>query len=111
MAFKNDIAFWKEKDSMEGISIKSLYINLVMNFIIVLYLVENETSILIVVPTALSLPLDLWKINRASKIEKTSTFPYFRIVDKDTYVESDTKVYDDEAMRYMSYFIYPALAA
>ena len=26
LAFKNDINFWKNKDSMEGISVKSLYI-------------------------------------------------------------------------------------
>ena len=26
LAFKNDINFWKSKDSMEGISVKSLYI-------------------------------------------------------------------------------------
>jgi hypothetical protein len=25
LAFKNDISFWKNKDSMEGISVKSLY--------------------------------------------------------------------------------------
>lgn len=25
LAFKNDISFWKEKDSMEGISVKTLY--------------------------------------------------------------------------------------
>lgn len=26
LAFKNDINFWKSKDSMEGISVKSLYL-------------------------------------------------------------------------------------
>ena len=26
LAFRNDISFWKSKDSMEGISVKSLYI-------------------------------------------------------------------------------------
>jgi len=26
LAFKNDISFWKNKDSMEGISVKTLYI-------------------------------------------------------------------------------------
>lgn len=25
LAFKNDISFWSQKDSMEGISVKSLY--------------------------------------------------------------------------------------
>lgn len=26
LAFKNDISFWNSKDSMEGISVKSLYV-------------------------------------------------------------------------------------
>lgn len=26
LAFKNDINFWKNKDSMEGISVKTLYL-------------------------------------------------------------------------------------
>ena len=25
LAFKNDVSFWSQKDSMEGISVKSLY--------------------------------------------------------------------------------------
>ena len=29
LAFKNDISFWNSKDSMEGISIKSLYFGLI----------------------------------------------------------------------------------
>ena len=47
LAFKNDISFWKSKDSMEGISVKTLYIQFVCSVIIFLYLCDNETSFLI----------------------------------------------------------------
>jgi hypothetical protein len=29
LAFKNDISFWNNKESMEGISVKSLYFQLI----------------------------------------------------------------------------------
>lgn len=47
LAFKNDISFWKSKDSMEGISVKSLYIQFGCSIVIFLYLFDNETSFLI----------------------------------------------------------------
>lgn len=44
LAFKNDISFWNSRDSMEGISVKSLYFNLIQSVVIFLYLMDNETS-------------------------------------------------------------------
>jgi len=35
---------------MEGISVKSLYLNLGMSFVITLYLFDNETSMLVLGP-------------------------------------------------------------
>lgn len=50
LAFKNDIQFWNSKEDMEGISVKSLYLNLGMSFVITLYLFDNETSMLVLGP-------------------------------------------------------------
>mmetsp|Transcript_4432 Transcript_4432/g.5765 ORF Transcript_4432/g.5765 Transcript_4432/m.5765 type:complete len:146 (+) Transcript_4432:851-1288(+) len=50
LAFKNDISFWKEKDSMEGISVKTLYLQFGCSIIILLYLCDNETSFMILGP-------------------------------------------------------------
>jgi hypothetical protein len=41
MAFKSDIQFWNDKDSLEGMSIKTLYIQIVSEVIIMLYLLDN----------------------------------------------------------------------
>ncbi len=41
LAFKNDIQFWNSKDSMEGISIKTLYFQVFQSIIIFLYLFDN----------------------------------------------------------------------
>lgn len=82
LAFKSDISFWREKkDDMEGISVKSLYLSLGMNFVISLYLLENDTSMLILVPQILSIFLILWKIGKASKITRIDKFPYYSVQD------------------------------
>jgi len=85
LAFKNDIAFWREKDSMEGISVKTLYMQLGMSVVIAFYLLENETSLMISAPHLMSILMDLWKLKKASKYTATDTFPYFKLEDKDTY--------------------------
>ncbi len=85
LAFKNDISFWKQKDSMEGISVKSLYLQFFMSIVIFFYLLDNETSYMIVVSSGLGIFLDIWKLKKASKVLKTEKFPYFTFEDKDSY--------------------------
>lgn len=62
LAFKNDIQFWNGKEDVEGISVKTIYMNIIMSFIITLYLFDNETSLLILVPQALAIGIDVWKL-------------------------------------------------
>jgi hypothetical protein len=81
LAFRNDISFWKSKDSMEGISVKSLYIQFFCSIVIFLYLFDNETSYLILFSNGFGLLLDVWKIKKASKVITIDTFPYFRLED------------------------------
>jgi hypothetical protein len=47
LAFKNDVAFWKENKSMEGLSARSIMINAVCQAIIFLYLLDNDTSMVV----------------------------------------------------------------
>jgi len=108
LAFKNDIAFWREKDSMEGISVKTLYMQLGMSVVIALYLLENETSLMISAPHCMSILMDLWKLKKASKFSRTASFPYFKLEDKDTY-QGVTKEYDRIAMKYMSWAMFPLM--
>ena len=50
MAFKNEVQFWAGKEDVEGISVKTLYANIIMQVIITLYLFDNETSMMIFLP-------------------------------------------------------------
>ena len=109
LAFKNDINFWKNKDSMEGISVRTLYTQTICSIIIFLYLCDNETSFMILFSSGFSILLDLWKIKKASKVKKIEKFPYFELEDNQNYVQSDTKEYDRIAMKYMSYAMIPLI--
>ena len=50
LAMKNEIQFWNGKEDVEGLSVKTLYINIAMQVIITLYLFDNETSMMVFVP-------------------------------------------------------------
>ena len=62
LAFKNDIQFWNSKDSMEGISIKTLYFQVFQSIIIFMYLFDNQTSRMIIISSGFGIILELWKI-------------------------------------------------
>lgn len=62
LAFKNDIQFWNGKEDVEGISVKTIRLNIIMSCIITLYLYESDTSLMILIPQALSIGVDLWKL-------------------------------------------------
>ena len=50
LAMKNEIQFWNGKEDVEGLSVKTLYINIAMQIVITLYLFDNETSMMVFVP-------------------------------------------------------------
>jgi Cleft lip and palate transmembrane protein 1 (CLPTM1) len=79
---------------MEGISVKSLYMELGMSIVIQLYLLESETSLLISLPHGLNIILTLWKIAQASKVERCARFPFFKLSDKASYSQNETQKYD-----------------
>ena len=57
----------------------------------------------------LSLYLILWKLKKASVIDRIDQFPYFSIKSNSSYSESPTKEYDDIAMKYVSWVCCPLM--
>lgn len=64
---------------MEGISVRSLYINVISSLVIFLYLFDNETSWMIFLSQVSGIVLEVWKIRQASDVIRTDTFPYFKL--------------------------------
>lgn len=64
LSLKSDIQFWKNTNSLVGLSFKQLCIDLISQIVICFYLFENDSSLLVLVPTAIGVLIQLWKINK-----------------------------------------------
>ncbi len=109
LAFKNDIKFFKGKKSMEGLSIRSMVVNTFFQLIILLYLMDNETSFMILVSNGVGVAIDMWKISKAVKL---SFFDdggnwKFEWIETETYTQSKTKEYDEIATDHLMFITMP----
>jgi hypothetical protein len=109
LAFKNDIVFWKNKKNLEGMSVRTIFLNTICQTIIFLYLLDNDTSWVIVISSGIGLLIEAWKIKKAVivEIDWSKRFP-LQFRDRDSYA-SKTKEFDEQAMRYLSYALYPLI--
>jgi len=105
---KNEVQFWRNVDSMHGLSARSMGIGLVTRLIVALYLWDSEakTSKMILFQTTIGVAMDCWKLSKAISCQISSKFPFVRFHEKNSY-QDETSQYDKEAVRYMSYAMYP----
>ncbi|KAL7641923.1 UNVERIFIED_CONTAM: hypothetical protein RMT77_007797 [Armadillidium vulgare] len=105
LAFKNDINFWRGLKSMGGISPTTVVWRTFAQLVIFLFLLEEETSLLVLVPAGIGALIEIWKVTKAFHIK----FEGWRL--KITHVltkeECNTKELDSEGLRYLSYIMYP----
>ncbi|KAG8383339.1 hypothetical protein BUALT_Bualt04G0002200 [Buddleja alternifolia] len=108
LAFKNDIQFWNKNKSMEGLSAKSVVVNFVCQLIVFLYLLDNETSWMILASSGVGCCIEFWKIGKAMHIEidRSGRIPMLRFRDRESYAGNKTKEYDDLAMKYLTYVLF-----
>ncbi|XP_023243155.1 cleft lip and palate transmembrane protein 1-like protein [Centruroides sculpturatus] len=108
LAFKNDISFWRKRTNMVGLSYRTLIWRCVSQAIVFLYLLDEETSLLVLIPMGIAAVIELWKVTKASKMNiswigwkpKIS----FGSTSND---EKETAMYDSQSMKYLSYLLYP----
>ncbi|KAG8064593.1 hypothetical protein GUJ93_ZPchr0004g39001 [Zizania palustris] len=107
LAFKNDIQFWNKNKSMEGLSAKSVVLNFVCQLIIFLYLLDNETSWMILASSGIGVCIEFWKIGKAMHVEidRSGKFPMLRFRDRESYAQNKTKEYDAIAMKFLTYIL------
>nr|CAG4643808.1 EOG090X032C [Lepidurus arcticus] len=115
LAFKNDIQFWKNRKSLEGLSVRSVFFNVFQSVVVLLYVLDNETNTLIRISCGVGLLIELWKIKKVVDVSFDFENPILGICprlvlkDKSSYVESQTRQYDQMAFRYLSWALYPLL--
>ncbi|XP_076068652.1 lipid scramblase CLPTM1L [Oratosquilla oratoria] len=105
LAFKNDISFWQGRDDMTGISSSTVAWRAFSQIIIVLYLVDEQTSMLVLGPAAVGAIIELWKVTKAFHVEMKG---WQIIIGTDlSREESSTRELDAEGIRYLRYLLYP----
>lgn len=115
LAFKNDIQFWRNRKSLEGLSVRSVLFNVFTSLIVLLYILDNETNFVVRVSVGIGLLIELWKIPKCMDVgidrerKIFGIIPRITIKDKGSYVESSTKVYDMMAFKYLSWALFPLL--
>jgi hypothetical protein len=90
LAFKNDISHWKSLEHGKGMSIRTLFYNAISQTIIFLYLLDNDTSYVILMSTGFNVLLEIWKITKARDVTVKPQWPFVIISTKESF-KSDPK--------------------
>ena len=94
-----DVQFWSRK-SLEGLSVQSVFFNVFQSLIVLLYIMDNETNFVVIVSVFIGLLIEMWKVTKVVviKIDRedviAGVIPRIKFIDKPSYVQSSTKVYD-----------------
>lgn len=110
-----DIQFWKNRRSLEGLSVRSVFFNVFQSVIVLLYVFDNDTNTLIRISVGVGLLIEIWKINKVTDVTFDRTnkifgiIPRIKIENKSSYSESDTKAFDKLAFKYLSWALFPLL--
>ncbi|KAH8279613.1 hypothetical protein KR018_007879, partial [Drosophila ironensis] len=117
LAFKNDIQFWNNRKSLEGLSVRSVFFGVFQSLIILLYVLDNETNFMIRISCVVGLGIEVWKIHKVVDIDYNrdqkifGLLPRISFQDKGSYSESSTKEYDKLAFKYLGWGCFPLLVA
>ena len=104
LAFKSDVSFWRGKKSMEGLSRKTILWRAFSQSVIFLYLMDEETSLLVLIPAGVGALIEIWKVTKALHVTINMSGIKFG---EDSKVEANTAELDSVAMKYLSWVLYP----
>uniref|UniRef100_A0A1A9W0F4 Cleft lip and palate transmembrane protein 1 n=1 Tax=Glossina brevipalpis TaxID=37001 RepID=A0A1A9W0F4_9MUSC len=115
LAFKNDIQFWNNRQSLEGLSVRSVFFGVLQSLIVLLYVLDNETNFMIRITCFFGLAIEIWKIHKVVDVNYNTNqkilgiLPKISFKDKGSYSESPTKEYDRLAFKYLGWACFPLL--
>lgn len=113
LAFKNDIQFWKNKKSLEGLSVNSVLFGCFTQLIVLLYVLDNQTNTIVIFSVGIGLCIDLWKVPKVLNLsfdyenKYLGLIPRIKMEHKNSYVTTNTNEYDKLAFKYLSWILFP----
>jgi hypothetical protein len=66
LTFKNEVSFWRNNKDLTGLSVRSLFIDMIGQAIILLFLIEKDSSLLMSIPAAIGVAIAAWKCQRGA---------------------------------------------
>ncbi|CAF4789300.1 unnamed protein product [Pieris macdunnoughi] len=112
LAFKNDVSFWRSKRSLAGLSARTVLWRAFSQFVIFFYLIDEQTSLLVLVPAGVSAVIELWKASKVLHVRVSVSGGRVRVWrEAGDAGEQQTARADAEAMRYLALVLYPLCAA
>jgi len=104
LAFKNDVSFWRTRTTMAGLSGRTVMWRAFSQLVIFMYLMDEETSLLVLIPAGISTLIEMWKVQKVVPVD----WRRLRLKpQKLTKAEEQTRQFDAECMKYLSYILYP----
>uniref|UniRef100_A0A224XN19 Lipid scramblase CLPTM1L n=1 Tax=Panstrongylus lignarius TaxID=156445 RepID=A0A224XN19_9HEMI len=108
LALKNDVKFWRSRTTLAGLSLRSVLWRAFSQTVIVMYLFDEEASILVLGPAVVSGIIEFWKVQKVIPVDwKKMKLKKVQL----TAEEKMTRLIDAEGMKYLSYILYPLCIA
>lgn len=70
LAFKNDVSYWQNRQTMAGLSIRTVGFQMISTIIIFIHLLHEDTSLLVSAPMGVSCIIETWKMWKALRLRK-----------------------------------------
>uniref|UniRef100_A0A1I7ZRJ4 Lipid scramblase CLPTM1L n=1 Tax=Steinernema glaseri TaxID=37863 RepID=A0A1I7ZRJ4_9BILA len=112
LAFKNDISFWRNRKNMVGLSRRALLWRCFSQFVVFLYLYDQKTSLLVLIPSGLAVLVEAWKVTIALRITVSMNYGIPRIsCGPASKAEEQSDGFDSQAMQYLTHLLVPLCMA
>uniref|UniRef100_A0A674EN61 Lipid scramblase CLPTM1L n=1 Tax=Salmo trutta TaxID=8032 RepID=A0A674EN61_SALTR len=107
LAFKNDISFWRKKKNMVGMSRKTVLWRCFSTIVILLKMLEERSSLLGLIPVGIGTTIEVSAMNQHSI--NSGLFLETGCLQVGKFDESERKTiqHDTQAMKCLSYLVYP----
>ncbi|CEG40164.1 cleft lip and palate transmembrane family protein [Plasmopara halstedii] len=71
LAFRHDVSYWRAKgDNVVGVSLRAMVAELGSQIVVLLYLIDQDSTLLVTGPQCLSVVLLIWKVTKVQRAQR-----------------------------------------